>query len=251
MSSLPAGGALRRRIELRAEPRRIIAALEDDFHYFIVTFEHDGRCVTAASSRTLRAPWTVCPQAGALLQQFVGRPLTARPLHDIGDIDPKIQCTHQYDLALLAVAQALRGGSRQYEATIPDRVEGQTRATLLRDEQPCLDWHLDQTTVLSPPPYSGRDLRSMTAWALENLDDDALEALWVLRRAVMVSRGRSQTLSYDDTPLSRMPAMTGACFVYRPGPAELARRMCLPIDSAQRAEPLLADLDARLASQHT
>lgn len=61
------GDSLRRSIVLQAMPGRSIAAVEDDFHYFIVVLEHDDQQVRAAYSASLRTPWSNCPQAGALL----------------------------------------------------------------------------------------------------------------------------------------------------------------------------------------
>jgi len=243
------GDSLRRRIVLQSKTGCSIAAVEDDFHYFIVVLEHDDREVIAAYSAALRTPWSNCSQAGGLLQQFVGLPLSTHPLRHAAAINPKLQCTHQYDLALMAIAQASRGCRRQYDAKVPDHVSGCAQASLERDGEACLYWTLDRTTILTPERYAGLDLRAFSSWALDDHDDDALEALLVLRRAVMISKGRGMDLDSVETALEDLPQMAGACFVYQPeNTAAAHRNKGSTIEHTQRAHELLYDLDSQIAA---
>ena len=112
-------GSYRRRIRLVNEPGLVRGGLEDDFHYFRVAVRHDGSVVTDIEVEAFRWPWTTCPDAGNELQQLVGMPLSPRCLA-VGDhANPRLQCTHQFDLTGLAVAHATRDEhARQYDAEI-------------------------------------------------------------------------------------------------------------------------------------
>jgi hypothetical protein len=118
-------GRYRRRIRLVArDEHTVLGGLEDDQHYFTVEVEHDGEHVSAITSASVRAPWTTCPAAGAQLQALVGAPLSDRCLEVAGHTRSDQHCTHQLDVATLAVAHAARvtaGGAerRQYDAVVP------------------------------------------------------------------------------------------------------------------------------------
>jgi hypothetical protein len=217
--------ALYRRILLQAQAGGCTVALEDDFHHFVLNLQHDGQQATALHTQTLRSPWTICSQAEARLQAFVGRPLQPRPLATLGDVDAKQQCTHQYDLALLALAHAHRGGQREYRARVTDPQDGRMQATLWCEGAVCLDWPIEQgTQIQGAGLFGGRDLRSLLPWALQTLDDDALEAVFVLRRACMVSMGRTLDLDQFTSAEGLMARKAGACFVFQPERYQQARR---------------------------
>ena len=73
--------------------------------------------------------------------------------------DPRVQCTHLFDLASLAVSFAASGASAGvYELAVPDRVEMRTQAILGRDGAPVLRWQIDGARIEDPPPFAGRSL---------------------------------------------------------------------------------------------
>src|SRR5262245_33822255 len=99
MNSSVAGGipvgdsGYRRRIHLvSTDNATVVANLEDDFHRFRVTLEHDGSVVRSLRGEAIRYPWSACPGADALLKRFDGVALfdscTALAGHD----DPKQHC---------------------------------------------------------------------------------------------------------------------------------------------------------------
>jgi hypothetical protein len=223
MPPLPTG-TFRRRIVLHAADRRSIAAVEDDFHHFRVELEHDGEKVTAVRSEGVRPPWDLCASAGERLREFIGVPIAATPTIDPERVDYHWHCTHQYDLACLAIAQAARGGRRQYDIAVPDDHRPPRPVRLLRDGEPCLDLALDGSVVTAPPRYAGLDLRRVGGWSAFGLDADTHEALRVLRRGVMVSGGRGIDLDAFDDNSSGFEQMTGACFVFQPVNMGKARR---------------------------
>lgn len=208
-------GAMHRRVLLEADGMRVNAALEDDFHHFALWLDHDGRRVTKIEGRALRNPWTSCPSAAGQLEQLVGCPLSARPLDGAGHIDAKQQCTHQYDLALMALAQAARGGRREYLATVTDPVDGRSSAVLARDGQPCLHWTMDGSVIVEGSHLLGENLRKLDMVALGAGDPDLAEAVMLLRRTVMVGGGRA--IDFDQfASLEVFGHMTGACYAFQP-----------------------------------
>ena len=213
----PSPGALRRKIVLdAATPGVVRAGVEDDFHHFNVTVSHaDGR-VTEVTSRDLRTPWTSCAQAGVMLNQLAGAPVSTDGAAVLGAIDPHGQCTHQFDLALMAVAQAARGGIRVYDIEVADPHDDVRRARIMRDGVVVLDWTLAGSTVLAPADHAGVNLRKLNMAALALADPERAEILVALRRAVMISAGRGRNL--DQYPSLHVFAeqMSGACFAFQP-----------------------------------
>ena len=75
----------------------------------------------------VRWPWATCPDAGRPLQALVGMELSDRCTAVAEVTDPRMNCTHQFDLAGLCVTHAARGTeTRQYDVELPppDDVDG-------------------------------------------------------------------------------------------------------------------------------
>ena len=204
------GGRLRRRIALHTQADgAVVAWVEDDFHHFGLTLEHDGGTVTNIASMAARAPWSTCPLASEPLRALIGKQMSQRA-SDIGTlIDMRMQCTHLFDLAGLAMAHACaRRDRRDYEMLVPDRAcigqVGRERqyeraiATLSRDGQPMLAIDFADPMILGPDAYAGRSFNAgFRAW-IETLPLEEAEMLFVLRRAIMVAGGRMTDLDRFD-----------------------------------------------------
>lgn len=218
-------GCYRRCIVVEASGRRVRGELADDFHHFAVNLEHDGRRVVAVRGEAVRVPWATCPGALEPLRRMEGAPLDAAPdaLHRF--TDPRAQCTHLHDLACLAIAHAARSQTRgepvrRYDATLPDRVEGRTRATLDRDGRRILDWSIDGTSIAESSPegfagwtLAGRDFREQ----MEGLRDaDLVEATRVLQRAVFIGQGRRHDFDAMETAEAFAPTVGAACHTFDP-----------------------------------
>lgn len=203
-------------------PGEARAALEDDFHNFRVRIRHRDGIVTEATSEAPRFPNALCPAAGRRLSELVGMRLDASSVAAHERTDARQQCTHQLDLAGLAIAAASNGvTARTYEAEAPDRVDGGTVARLWRDGELVLTWEMRESKIVSPDPFSGRDLGSgFTAFA-RTLPTDLAEAALVLRRAIFISSGRTVDL---DAP-GRRTGPLGGCWAWQPERADDAIRM--------------------------
>lgn len=231
---LPYGeGVFRRRIRiasLSAEPGgggRVRADLEDDFHRFGVELRHDGARVVEAGGEARRHPWTTCPGALAPLAKLAGTPLTRDVLAVAGHTDPRLQCTHLFDVASLAVTHAAAGRRlRDYAIAVPDAVGGRTRPTLHRDGAPVLVWEVSRRVIESPAPFAGSRLtgRDLLRWR-DTLDAEGFEAAWVLRRACAIALGRAFDLDAEPDPTRFLRMTAGACHTFQPTVAAGALRV--------------------------
>jgi len=235
------GGGMNRIIRLAARDGEARAAIEDDFHHFRVVVRHDGGKVTSARSFTFRAPYSLCAAADSRLDALVGQPVTTELPVLTRDIDARQQCTHQFDLACLAVAMAARGpGSRSYHAIVDDSRDDRYRAALIRDGVEVLAWDMDDETIVGPEPFAARSIHTgFTAFIAQNLSGDEAEAALILRRAVFITSGRG----VDEWIDSLTHALnTGGCWVQQSERYQLAlRNKGTALDFSGRADRLTAD----------
>lgn len=217
-----ASGALHRVVRMAVAAGVSRAVVEDDFHHFRLTVRHAEGLVTETVSEAFRFPYSLCPDAGGRLQELAGFALTPRAADVFRHTDPRLQCTHQFDLAALAIAAAARGSGRAYSVVVPDLVDGRTRAALWSGGRELLSWLVEDYAVIEPAPYAGLGLgQGFTDWVTRNLDVDDAEAALVLRRGVFVSRGRRML---DELDSQKHAPDRGGCWVRQPGRAENASR---------------------------
>jgi hypothetical protein len=216
-------GAYRRAIELESTPGCASAEIEDDFHHFAVTVRHDGRRVTGAEGRAIRYPWSQCPMATGALQALAGLAVAPDPTAVYRHLDPLGQCTHMLEVAGLAVAQAARGlGRRRYDVAVTDPVDGCVEAELLCDGAPVVRWTLRDGVIVEPAERAGQRPTAFRSRELRALPAAEAEALLILRRAIALAASRGRDV--DAFPTAAAMAREPACYVFRPGVAELAAR---------------------------
>jgi hypothetical protein len=224
-------GAYYRGISLTSTPGRVDAELQDDFHHFRVVLTHDGGKVLSAEGEGVRFPWSTCAAAGVELHPLAGVLLSRRSTAHAAYVSARANCTHMFDLAGLAIAQAgTARPDRQYDIRVPDRIGARTEPTIHCNGELVLRWTIDGRTIVDPPPYSGRELRGdFIAWAEETLDEDTAEAAIALRRGVYISTGRYQDLDGYETAdeVGRMTGgfMDGICYTFQPDRQPVALRM--------------------------
>jgi hypothetical protein len=236
-----AGRAYRRKTIAEAGEFETFAAMEDDFHHFTVRVRHDGRRVTSVEGGAVRFPWSTCPGATAKLRELVSAPL--RPTPDDPGPKPPIaqQCTHLFDIAKFAIAQSARGGRRQYDVFIPDPLGGRTTGEIGRDGAPLLKWEVKDRVVVAPASFAGHSLKGRAEWPAGAIADaDMLEAALMLRRALVIFRGRVSEYP-SVTKADQVPGGFGTCFTYQPENAAHGRWVMEEMDYTASAEPLLAD----------
>ena len=220
----------RRRIRLvRVDETTIWGGLEDDFHHFEVTLDHDTTHVTGVSMQAFRWPWSTCPDAGANLRLLVGMELSDRCTAVAAVADPHFQCTHQFDLAGLCVSHAARGvHRRQYDVEL-DIGEDITRPRLWRDGELVHDWTLAgigrARALVDPPPFTDAPWKGgFIRWADQTLPPNDAEAAIVLRRSCDIGMGRGMDLEAIDTAVELAGIMTGVCYSMQPDVMPVAFR---------------------------
>lgn len=244
-------GVYRRHVCLRVGAGVVHADMEDDSHRFGVILHHDGARVTAVAGRAIRTPWSLCRGALDVLQRLVGMPLAPSPLAASAYSDQKQQCTHLFDLAALAACHAARGGAgRDYRVDAPwYEIDAPRTLVLYRDGEVVLEWTLQGNTIVAPEPYASIGVKSLLQWAVQqSADPDALEALFILRRAVLISGSRTLDLDVLATAAQTGHGI-GACYVHQPARIALAQRnVGSSRDFTDTPDGLLADL--RAPQQH-
>lgn len=214
-----------RRIIFDVTEQHCQVAMEDEHHYFVLNLEHDGEVITSIHSVVRRAPWVICPQSVSRIQAFVGQPLRQRIAISLADIDSKQQCTHQYDLLMIALAQALHPGRHEYVTKVVGTRHEYRHAELWLNDDKLLDWHLSGTSIHSADEFDKKDLRSIMPWADKNLTDQKLQALFIQRRAIMVADSKGLNLDLIKNAGQIMASRSGACFAFQPERANQADRV--------------------------
>ena len=203
------GPGYRRRFLITPGPRSVTAALEDDVHAMSVRLDHDGHQITAVHPHTERAPWSVCPAAGAaLVATFTGLPLDAATA-------PKAKwtnCTHLYDLAALGAAHARDPGPLTYDIAVADPENGISTCEIRANGALVHRWRVDYMTVIEPAELAGRELQALRDW-IATLSPAQAEAARALQWSSMVAHGR-QMADWGTFEAKDMPSN---CFAFQPG----------------------------------
>lgn len=210
-----------RRIRLVNEsPTHAAGELEDDCHHFRVDLHHDGTIIERAIGTFMRGPWTTCAKSPEPLRAIEGKPLTARTSEVGRYTDARQNCTHQFDLAALAVAHATRlhERERQYDMAITDMTgeECEQSAALWRNGEVIVRWKLRNRELTAPPEWVGAPLRvKFIPWAESRFEPDYAEAVIALRRVLDIAMSRIGNLDrFDDAASMDGTMMMGRCMTY-------------------------------------
>jgi hypothetical protein len=204
----------RRTITLDNRGDEVIARVADNVHDFTVAIRFDEERVTDVAAEAARFPWTTCPGGIDKLKQLVGTSLAKQSRVSV---DHAWQCTHMLDLAKMAIAHAGRGGSRSYLVAVDAMTDPDgCLAKIARDGEELFEWHVLRDRVLSPSIFNGHVISGRASWSREvQEDDDILEAALILRRSLLVFRGRRRATALVRNA-SELRYMTGACLSFQP-----------------------------------
>ena len=219
-------GIYRRRIRLTATDGCVLAELEDCNHGFRCRLYHDGQRVTDVVGEALRVPLNTCPGAVEPLKLLIGRRLSEDMYSLNKALKPTSQCTHLYDLSLLAMRHAGRGEAvRQYDIEVDDEQAGGASARLLLDGEPLLEWQVQQWSLLAPAELVGNTLqRGFSAWASKHYSDDLQEAAFALQKGYFVAQARIfDVAGQAGSSVLGNHSMHGVCFSYSSPQLEQAR----------------------------
>jgi hypothetical protein len=220
-------GVFRRRIRLQGEANKVLAELEDGSHAFRSTVYHDGHKVTAIEPEILRYPLTTCPGAAQPIQALVGTALTDSTLNISKAVNPRSNCTHLYDLSVLAIHHCLKGNTiKQYDIAVPDQLDAPIDVTIELNGKRLLSWAVKDWTITENGPLKGLSLhRGFSKWASQHYQGDQQEAAFALQKGYFVSFGRRYDVSNLNGPsVVANGEMLGVCHSYSPGVVEQAVR---------------------------
>jgi hypothetical protein len=218
-------GVFRRRVRLENRPRQVTAELEDINHGFRLTLSHDGQRVTDIAAEPIRYPFDTCPGAVAMLKPLVGCALDSESSALRRTLPPGQNCTHLYDLALLALAHSARPArDRIYDVTVPDEIEDGALVTLNCDGVAVHEWRVRSHHLVEPPLLAGNPMqKGFYRWASEEFSGDSLEAAQVLQRGYFVAQSRRYDYMNSGGRLAKNDNMPdGACYSYNTGVVEQA-----------------------------
>lgn len=221
----------RRRILVTPAAGRVTAAVEDDYHCMAVTLDHDGARVTGVDARMDRAPWTTCPGAPAVLQAT----FTGVALADVAARGEKhANCTHLYDMAVLAAAHAGGTAPVRYDILVCDPVDGRVTAEIRRDGTPVHRIVHRDDVVESPTEIAGTSLFKLRGW-IESLEGLTREAARLLQWGTILAHGRIIPMERQ-SDAGRMPPN---CYTFQPDNKARAKRVGKIIDFGRESpEPL-------------
>jgi hypothetical protein len=218
-------GTFRRVIAIDCRDGVIRGDLEDDFHGFGVTLTHDGGVIVDAQGRAGRFPWLTCAEAPGALVALVGAPLSPDPTALFRHTDPRQQCTHLFELACLAVAEAAQGGDREtlFEAEVTDPAAGPRVARLFRNGDLAMEWRLEGQAIVWPAAYAGRTIADFSSRTISGLAPGLASITLIMRRVAGLALGRGFNVDAfaSAAALERPPA----CYSLQAANAPRALRM--------------------------
>ena len=226
----------RRRFVVTPGPDAVVSAVEDDYHCMAVRLRHDGVSVVEVEALMDRAPWTTCPGAMAVLQQtFVGATLAeAAALGRKTD-----NCTHLYDLAVLAAAHAGDTAPLTYDIVVCDPVDRLVAAEIRREGSTILRFEHREHVMVSPAEIAGLSLLKLREW-IGGLGEVEREAARLLQWGTILANGRTYPMELQ-SDAARMPPN---CFTFQPHNSKSARRVGKVINLSQEQRAPLAYFDA-------
>lgn len=207
----------RRRFRITPTPGNVRSEVEDDFHHMSVSIEHDGVVARAVTASLLRAPWSTCPGAVDKCEAtFTGVELRDFPARR----DKAYNCTHLYDLALLAAAHAHDDAVQVYDVYVSDPIDGKRHAQLWHDDKRVLEWCDRDYHIVAPAALAGMKLNDLRAW-IDTLEPLSQEAARILQWASLIAHGRIIPME-KQSDASRMPP---SCYTFQPDQASRAQRI--------------------------
>ena len=206
-----------RRIRLTPSQGVSQAEVEDDFHCMSVIVYHDGETAIRIEADLRRAPWSTCPGAeGKLVEAFEGLPLAG--FSKLGE--KKTNCTHLYDLALLAAAHAGDDSSTIFDIQVSDPEDDRRHAQIRVNDQVVLTWIESGFHLVEPESGAGIRLDQLRAW-IDTLEPELQEPARLLQWGNILANGRIIPLE-NQSDATKMPA---SCYTFQPERAVIAKRV--------------------------
>jgi hypothetical protein len=228
----------RRRFRITPGPDSVCCDVEDDFHCMSVLVRHDGEMATSVEPQMHRAPWTTCPGAELKLHEtFSGLPLAEFSSRG----EKNTNCTHLYDLILLAANHVFDNKPTVYDILVSDHIDGKRWAQVRMEGEVLLSWVEAELSIIEPDELAGTSLFDMRAW-IQSLDPALREAARLLRWGNILASGRSIPLD-EQSDATTMPPN---CYTFQPERARQAQRVGEIRDFSQAVEQPLEKIEIAL-----
>jgi hypothetical protein len=216
-ASLDSAPAFRRRFRITPGAGRVRSEVEDDFHCMAVTLSHRDGVIVSVEAEMDRAPWTTCPGAVAQVEQtFAGVALAVAAARG----EKTENCTHLYDLAVLAAAHAADEEPLVYDVIVADPQGGRRGIELRRNGALAMSWVEENGRFTEPQELAGLSLRNIRPW-IDALDARQQEEARLLRWAAMIAIGRVMPLDQQSDATQLPPN----CYTFQPDRRTHARRV--------------------------
>ena len=221
-------GRFRRRIRLSADTHSMLAELEDEVHGFRSHLKHDGERLLAVRGEALRYPINLCPGATEPLTQLEGMPIDTYAGDINRLIDPTHQCTHLFDLSILALGHCHAGaGEWLYDMVVEDEVDEQPAdAHISLNGEEILRWSVLNWSIQEPAALAGNTLsKGFAAWASQTYQGQQQMAAFALQKAYFVAFARRFDMeTFAGQPIAELNHMHNQCFSHQSSRIERARR---------------------------
>ncbi len=226
----------RRRFRVLPGVGSVTSQLEDDFHGMIVTLRHDGERIHAVEASMPRNPWTTCPGATEVVRAtFTGASLAGAARTG----DKRANCTHLYDLAVLAARHAGATAPLTYDMLVSDPVDGAIDCELRKDGVTLLSWRLRDGVIEGETEPGGRTLFELRDW-IATLEGEAKEDARMLQWGSIMAHGRTMPLA-ERTDATKLPAN---CYTLQPENKAKATRIGREFDFSTAGRELLGEFPA-------
>ncbi len=174
-----------------------------------VALEHDGEVITRVVPQMDRWPWLNCPGAKAVVERtFAGKPIRSADPRE----SKRLNCTHLYDLAELAVRHAFDEKPTVYDIAVSDPVDGRNRAEFRKNGELKLAYELVSDVVQTPNAAKGLHLLKLRDWTM-SLSGDEREWARILQWVSLIAHSRQMEWDLGSLP---DPQMKASCFNYQP-----------------------------------
>ena len=222
-------GLFRRRILLQKFHHKILCELEDYCHGFRVIVHHDGTLITDIDATTIRAPVDICFNARDAIIELVGQPLKGDRKSLANVSHPTNNCTHIYDLVVLALAHAARNTpTRLYDIEVDVEKNGILHSRAILDGSLIHRWQVNTDDLIeSPEDLMGCSvMRGTGKWINQKLTGDASEAAKMLVRGLLVAGSRRWNLAAKEGASSaEFGPGPGVCYTYSTARVNDGRRI--------------------------
>jgi hypothetical protein len=206
----------RRRFRIVPTALSVVAALEDDYHCMLVTLHHDGTIILSVDAQSSRYPWTTCSGAVEVIRStFTGVALAQAARRG----DKLANCTHLYDLALVAAAHAHSKAACVYDVFVTDAIDDVVTSEIYRNDELMLHWEIQNGTLMTPDDIAGTELHLLKHWIAAQAPH-IQEAARILQWASFVAYGRALPIDQQSTATDMEPH----CYTFQPDRAKLATR---------------------------